>query len=114
LSLERVLKILESSGFGAKEAKVYVYLAKRGPQTVTEITRGLGISKQRLSPILINLREKGAVVINSKPMTRFSALAIEKVIDIQVTRTVNQAKSIKKAKQELLASWRNMKTQQNT
>jgi sugar-specific transcriptional regulator TrmB len=111
LSLKRVLKILESSGFAATEAKVYVYLAKRGPQTATEITRGLGMSKQRLSPILSSLQEKGAVIINSKPMTQFSALSIEKVIDIQVKKTVNQAESVKKAKQELLASWRNMETQ---
>ena len=114
MSLEHVLKILESSGFAAIEAKVYVYLAKNGPQTVIEITHGLGIPKQRLSPILSSLREKGAVFSNFKPMTQFSALSIEKVIDIQVKKTVNQAKSIKKAKQELLASWRSMETPNNT
>jgi sugar-specific transcriptional regulator TrmB len=114
LSLEHVLKILESSGFATTEAEVYVYLAKKGPQTLTEITHGLGISKQRLSPILSNLRGKGVVVSNFKPMTQFSALSIEKVIDIQVKKTVNQAKSIKKAKQELLASWRSMETPNNT
>jgi sugar-specific transcriptional regulator TrmB len=114
LRLEHVLKILESSGFAVTEAKVYVYLAKKGPQTLTEITHGLGMSKQRLSPILSSLREKSAVASNFKPTTQFSALSIEKVIDIQVNKTVNQAKSIKKAKQELLASWRNLETQKNT
>jgi sugar-specific transcriptional regulator TrmB len=93
---------------------VYVYLAKRGPETVIEIAHGLGISAQRLGPILRSLQEKGAVISNFKPMTQFSALAIEKVMDIQVNKTVNQAESIKKAKQELLASWRNMKTQKST
>lgn len=114
MSLEHILRILENSGIGATEAKVYVYLAKKGPQTATEITHGLGIPKQRLSPILSSLREKGAVVSNFKPITQFSALSIEKVIDIQVKEAMNQAKSIKKAKQELLDSWRNMETQKNT
>jgi sugar-specific transcriptional regulator TrmB len=112
--LERVLKILESSGFATLEAKVYVYLAKRGPQTAKEITLGLRISKQKLNPILSSLREKGVVVRYFKPVTQFSALSIEKVIDIQVKKTVNQAKSITEAKEELLASWRNIETQNDT
>jgi sugar-specific transcriptional regulator TrmB len=110
LSLERVLKILESSGFAALEAKVYVYLAKRGPQTAKEITRGLRISEKKLIPILSSLRDKGIVVSCLKHRIQFSALSIEKVLDIQVKKTVNQAKSIKEAEEELLASWRNIET----
>jgi sugar-specific transcriptional regulator TrmB len=110
LSLERVLKILESSGFAEPEAKVYVYLAKSGPQTAKEITVGLRISKQNLNPILCSLKEKGVVVCYSKPVAQFSALSFEKVIDIQVKKTVNQAKSIAEAKEELLFNWRNIDT----
>jgi sugar-specific transcriptional regulator TrmB len=111
LSLERVLKILESAGFAAAEAKVYVYLAKRSPQTAEEITQGLRIPKKKLIPILSSLQEKGVVFSCLKTVTQFSAVSIEKVIDVQVKKTVNQAKSIKEAKKELLFSWRNMETQ---
>ena len=111
MSLERVLKILESSGFAAAEAKVYVYLAMRSPQTAKEITQGLRIPKKKLSQILSSLQEKGVVFSCFKPETQFSAVSIEKVIDIQVKKTVNQAKAVKEAKKELLVSWRNMETQ---
>jgi sugar-specific transcriptional regulator TrmB len=111
LSLERVLKILESSGFSTAEAKVYVYLAKRSPQTVKEITQGLRIPKKKLSPILNSLQEKGVVFSCFKPETQFSAVSIEKVIDIQVKKTLKQAKAVKEAKKELIASWRKMETQ---
>jgi sugar-specific transcriptional regulator TrmB len=111
LSLERLLKILESSGFAAAETEVYVYLAKRSPQTAKEITQGLRIPKKKLSPILNSLQEKGVVSSCCKPVTQFSAVSIEKIIDIQVKKTMNQVKSIKEAKKELLASWRNMETQ---
>jgi sugar-specific transcriptional regulator TrmB len=111
LSLERVIKILENSGFASSEAKVYVYLAKGGTQTVKEITLGLGMPKRKLIPILCILREKGIVVSCSKKRTQFSALSIEKVLDIQVAKTVNQAKSIKDAKEELIANWQKMDTQ---
>lgn len=103
-----MLKILESSGFAALEAKVYVYLAKRGPQTAKEITLGLRISKQKLNPILSSLRDKGIVVSCLKHRIQFSALSIEKVLDFQVKKSVNQAKSIKEAKEELIACWQKM------
>jgi len=114
LSLERVLKILESSGFTSDEAKVYVYLAKRGSQTAKEITLGLKISGKKLIPILCSLRDKGIVVSCLKHRTQFLALSIEKVLDIQVKKTVNQAKSIEEAKEELIACWQKMGTQNNT
>lgn len=113
MSLERVLKILENSGFTSAEAKVYVYLAKSGPQIVKEITLGVGISKKKLIPILGSLREKGIVVSCSKKATQFLALSIEKVLDLQVAKTVNQAKSITDAKEELIAIWQKMGTQNN-
>jgi sugar-specific transcriptional regulator TrmB len=114
LSLERVLKILESSGFASEEAKVYVYLAKCGPQTIKEITRGVRISEKKLIPVLSNLRDKGIVVSCLKLRTQFSALSIEKVLDIQVKRSVNQAKSIAEAKAELIACWQKMEKQNNS
>jgi len=36
------------------------------------------------------------------------------VLDIQVKKTVNQAKSINEAKEELIAFWQKMGTQNNT
>jgi len=114
LSLERVLRVLEGSGFEPVEAKVYIYLAKSGPQTVKEITLGLRISRKKLIPILGCLREKGVVVSYIKNSVQFSAVSIEKVLDNQVTKTVNQAESIKEAKEELIATWQKMQTQNNT
>ena len=113
LSLEHVLKILVSFGFTPSEARVYVYLAKMGPQTSRGMTTGLRVTSQQLTPILINLQKKGVVISNFKYQALFSALTIEKVLDIQVKKTVNQAKSIKEAKEELLTSWRNMETTRN-
>jgi HTH-type transcriptional regulator, sugar sensing transcriptional regulator len=114
LSLERVFKILESFGFAVAEAKVYVYLAKRGPQTAKEITLGMRIPKQKLNPILISLVEKGTVISLFKPVTQFSALSVEKMLDIQVKKTLNQAETIRDAKEKLLSSWQNMETKNNT
>ena len=41
LSLERVIKALIGLGLSRVEAEVYVYLAKKGPQTLVDLTRDL-------------------------------------------------------------------------
>jgi len=114
LSLERVLKILVSLGFTSTEAKVYIYLAKMDPQKAKDIAAGLRITKQQLYPILNNLQKKGVVDNNSKHPALFSALTFEKLLDLQVKKNVNQAQIIKETKDELLESWQNITSTNNT
>ena len=113
LSLERVLKILVSLGFTSTEAKVYIYLAKMDPQKAKDIANRLRITKQQLYPILNNLQKKGIVDYNSKHPALFSALTIEKLLDLYVKKTVNQAQIIKETKEELLESWQNIPSTNN-
>jgi len=87
LNLERVLKILVSLGFTSTEAKVYIYLAKMDPQKTKDIVAGLRITRQQLYPILNNLQKKGVVDTDSKHPALFSALTIEKLLDLQVKKT---------------------------
>jgi hypothetical protein len=114
MSLERVLRILGSLGFTSTEAKVYIYLAKMDPQKAKDITAGLRITKQQLYPILNNLQKKGVVDNDSKRPALFSALPIEKLLDLQVKKNVNQAQIIKETKEELLESWQNITSTNNT
>jgi sugar-specific transcriptional regulator TrmB len=114
LSLERVLKILVSLGFTSTEAKVYIYLAKMDPQKAKDIAAGLRVTRQQLYPILNNLQKKGVVDNDSKHPALFSALTIEKLLDLQVKKKRKQAQIIKETKEELLESWQNMPSTNNT
>jgi sugar-specific transcriptional regulator TrmB len=114
LSLERVLKTLESFGLSRMDAEVYVYLAKKGPQKGLDIADALKIRKQQLNFILKNLQSKGVVTASPEHPALFSAVAFEKALDLLVEANMEQAKAIKETKEELLSSWRNMTRQDNT
>jgi sugar-specific transcriptional regulator TrmB len=114
LSLERVLKTLEGFGLSRMDAKVYVYLAKKGPKKGRELANALQVTKQQLYPSLKNLKNKGVVTASLERPALFSAVAFEKVVELLIKIKVEQAKAIKETKEELLSSWRSMTKQDKT
>jgi sugar-specific transcriptional regulator TrmB len=114
LSLERVLKTLESFGLSRTDAEVYVYLAKKGPKEGRELADALQITKQQLYPCLKNLKSKGIITVSLERPAMFSALAFEKVLELLIEIKVEQSKAISETKKELLASWRSTNWQEQT
>ena len=114
MSLERVLKTLEGFGLSRMDAKVYVYLAKKGPKKGRELANALQVTKQQLYPSLKNLKNKGVVTASLERPALFSAVAFEKVVELLIKIKVEQAKAIKETKEELLSSWRSMTKQDKT
>ena len=62
MSQEKVLKTLEDIGLTKIEAKVYVFLAKRGTQKAQDAAKQLKIAKQQLYPSLKALQSRGLVI----------------------------------------------------
>jgi len=96
------------------DAKVYVYLAKKGPKKGRELANALQVTKQQLYPSLKNLKNKGVVTASLERPALFSAVAFEKVVELLIKIKVEQAKAIKETKEELLSSWRSMTKQDKT
>jgi sugar-specific transcriptional regulator TrmB len=114
LSLERVLKTLESFGLSRTDSEVYLYLAKKGPKKGSEVANALQISKQKLYPSLRNLKHKGIVSASFDRHALFSAIAFEKVLELLITIKVDQAKAIRETKKELMDSWRSINWHEQT
>ena len=114
LSLKRVLKTLEGFGLSRVDAKMYVYLAKMGPQYASELAEALKITKQQLYPSIKCLRDKGIIAASIGQPPLFCAVAFEKALEILIKAKVEQAKAIKETKKELLSSWRSINWQDNT
>jgi len=114
MSLERVLKTLERFGLSRTESEVYVYLAKAGPSKARDMVNALGIAKKQLHQTLQSLDRKGLVTSKPERIALFSALAFEELVNRYVKLNVAQAEIIKETKQQLLDSWRNMTTKNNT
>ena len=102
MSLERVIKALVDLELSRSDAEVYVYLAKKGPQTVVDLAKALSINKQKIYTSLKNLQTKGLV---TKDPDFFSDLTFEEALNLLIKMEKEQAQAMQESKEELLATW---------
>ena len=108
MSQEKVLNALVSLGLTQGEAKVYIFLSKRGSTRAKDASRVLKLSKQRLYPIIKSLKSKGIVNSTLERPARFDAVPFEKVLDVFLKAKIDQVQSIKKNKSDLLEDWQSI------
>jgi len=108
LSQEKALKTLESLGFTHLDARVYVFLAKKGPQKAGDIARCLKIPKQTVYFIINNLQRDGIVTSTVERPARFSVVPFERVLDLFVNVKMEEAKQIQRNKEEILSDWQSI------
>ncbi len=100
-----MLEALMKLGLSNTDGEVYLFLAPKNPQTVTDISDTLRIEKQKLYPCLNSLKEKGILnSTNSRP-SLFSAVPMENVVDLLVKANLAEAQSMERNRQEILAYW---------
>ena len=104
MSLERVIKALVCLGLSRSDAEIYVYTAKKGPQTALDLTGALNYSKHQILTSLQTLTRKELV---SKDGTIFSALPFEEALELLIRTEKEQAKSIEESRKELIVNWNN-------
>ena len=105
MSLERVLKTLESLGLSPVESEVYVYLSKSGPRKAEQLCSGLRITKQQLYPALRGLKDKGIVTSKPEQARVFSVIVFEELLNLFVKISAEKAKAIKEARKGITESW---------
>lgn len=87
------------------DAKIYVFLAKRGAQKGNEIRKALKITKQQLYPSLKSLQKRGIVSSTLEHPARFSAIPFEKVLDLFIKAKMEETQALRKSKEEILSKW---------
>jgi len=107
LSLERLYKALVSLGISQTDARVYIFLALKGPKKATNIVDNLKISKQQIIRSLKNLQNKGLIIAELKNQNGFSALPFEEALEALIKTEKKQTKKIQETKETLLS---NLKT----
>jgi sugar-specific transcriptional regulator TrmB len=106
--LEPVLETLVSFGTKRLDAQVYLFLAKAGPLEGRDIAGALKLYKQQLYRSLRSLKCKGCVEATLERPARFSAVPLEKVLDLFMKTKMEQAEDLKERRDELLSSWRSI------
>jgi len=114
VSLERVLRILESLGLARPDAEIYVYLAKEGPKKEEDLESSLKMARVQLYSSLKDLQSKGIVTSSIEESALFSAVAFERVLDLLIKANIEQACAIRETKEEILASWRTSLKREDT
>ncbi len=106
MKYELFRKTLISLGFREIDAKVYLLLAKKGPQKGRSIAAALELYKQQLYRSLSRLQKKRLVISTLERPARFSAVSFEKVLEFLIEGKKDQALALQKSKEELLSTWR--------
>jgi len=106
MSLERILRLLEDLGLSKDEAEVYVYLAKKGPQTIKTLTENLKKNNNEIVRTLKGLEEKQITTRKSRRSTFFLAIPFEKLLTDYAKIRFNQAKRIEQTRLSFMADWK--------
>jgi sugar-specific transcriptional regulator TrmB len=105
---EKVLKTLQDLGLTSLDSKIYIYLAKKGPQKGNAISKALKVQKQQLYRNLKKLQSKAIVSATLEHPAKFSAVPFEKVLDLFIKAKLQEAQTIQTEKTRLLSSWQAM------
>jgi len=108
MSNDWILKTLVSLGLSEMDAEIYVYLVKNGSQTAKDIVASLKVHRQQLYRSLKNLQNKGIVVPSKERPARFSAVMLEKVLEIFLKAKIEQQQNLQKNKAEILSTWQSL------
>ena len=101
-----MIKILEGFGFSKDDAKVYIYLAKKGPKREIDLSKAFEFTDKNLDLILNNLQSKGLVTATVEQSELFLALPFKIVLEQLVKSHIKQASAVTENKEEILARWR--------
>ena len=100
-----LLKSLVGLGLKEVDAEIYLLLAKEGPQTGRNIAEALTLYKQQLYRSLKSLQYKGCVKATSEHPSKFSAVAIEDVLDMLVDVSLEEVQDMEENRQRILSYW---------
>ena len=103
MSLERVFKTLVSLGLLQTDARVYIFLALKGPEKAPNIVKKLKISKQQIYRSLIHLQDNGMIVASQERKGSFSALPFEEALKSLIIKEKEQTT---KMQNTLISTWK--------
>ncbi|MGF3522008.1 MAG: TrmB family transcriptional regulator, partial [Candidatus Bathyarchaeia archaeon] len=103
--LSTIEETLARFGLLKNEIKVYLYLARAGEKKAGEIAEAISLHRTETYRILRDLEKKGILFsIFEKPL-KFTAVPLDKAIDVLVEAQKMKIKLLEKEKQSLVELW---------
>ena len=105
MSSDKVFRILLQIGLSQTDAKVYLFLAIKGPKKAEELENELQMSSIKLHVSLNRLQNRGFV---SAAPTNFAAMPFERLLDSLARNRLQEAQEIAEKKNTILSQWRSI------
>ena len=103
--LSTIEETLSRFGLLKNEIKVYLYLARSGEKKASEIAEAISLHRTETYRILRDLEKKGILFsVFEKPL-KFTAVPLDKAIDLLVDAQKMRIKLLEKEKQSLVELW---------
>jgi sugar-specific transcriptional regulator TrmB len=106
MSKERVIKALKGLGLSSVDVQVYIFLARTGPQKVSEIALALNLPENKVDRSLKELRKIRIIKASIEYPLKFVAVPFEEMIDLFIEVKREQAKNMQESREELLSKWK--------
>ena len=102
------MKVLRDLGLSRREAEVYIFLSRRGPQGANSVSTMLKIERVQTYRALKSLQEKGIVEATLETPTRFSAVPFDGLLNSLITTRKSRISELEAQAEALANYWKNL------
>ena len=102
---EQVKEYFTTFGLTPNQIKVFFYLGKIGAKTASEISKAVIIPRSETYHLLTALQNKGIVDASFQHPIKFTAMSIEKTIEVLINTEIERLNKLKKSGPELQKIW---------
>lgn len=102
------MKVLRDLGLSRREAEIYIFLSRRGPQAANSVSTMLKIERVQTYRALKSLQEKGIIETTLETPTRFSAVPFDGLLNSLITTRKNRISELETQKEALTNYWKNL------
>jgi len=104
-NFEQIRDSLILFGLTPNQSKVFFYLGKIGAKTASEISKAVEVPRSETYHLLTALQNKGIVEASFQHPIQFTALPINKAVDVLINTETERLNKLKKSGPELEEMW---------
>lgn len=108
----RLYEILRELGLSKREADIYLYLSRRGPQKAQSVAVHLNIDRAQTYRSLTSLQEKGIVELTIEAPTRYIAVPVEPLLESHIKDRKNEVARMEAEKTDLIEYFKSIGTRE--
>jgi len=112
LDERRLFEILRELGLSKREADIYLFLSRKGPQKAQSVAVRLKIDRAQTYRSLTSLREKGIVELTIEAPTRYIAVPIEPLLESYLKGKKNEVARIEAEKTDIINYFKSISTRE--